>query len=69
SYGVPILAAAAITGLQGSGVEIAALLFVLGRLAFVVLYYTGVSFIRVPAFLVANISILYVAYLAFMQMM
>jgi uncharacterized MAPEG superfamily protein len=46
--GVPVLAAAAISGLQGSGVETAALLFVVGRTAFAVLYYSGVTFIRVP---------------------
>lgn len=62
AYGVPILAAAAITGLQGNGVETAALLFVLGRLAFSILYYTGMPFVRVPAFLVANVSLIYICY-------
>lgn len=62
AYGVPILAAAAVTGLQFSGAETAALLFVVGRAAFAVLYYSGVSFIRVPAFLLGTLSIFYIAY-------
>lgn len=61
SYGVPILAAAAFAGLTG-GVETAAMLFVAGRTAFVLLYYTGITFVRVPAFLVSSLSILYILY-------
>lgn len=60
-YGVPVLAAAAITGLQGPWVELAALIFILGRIAFVLLYYTGISFIRIPAFLAGTLSTLYLA--------
>ena len=62
AYGVPVLAAAAVSGLQSPGVEIAALIFVVGRAAFAVLYYTGITFIRVPAFLMGTLSILYIAY-------
>jgi uncharacterized MAPEG superfamily protein len=62
AYGIPVLAAAAVSGLQGGGVETAALLFVSGRAAFALLYYTGITFIRVPAFLVSNVSILYIVY-------
>jgi len=62
AYAVPVLAAAAIYGLQGDGVETAALLFVIGRAAFALLYYSGISFIRVPAFLVSNLSIIYIIY-------
>jgi uncharacterized MAPEG superfamily protein len=62
AYGVPVLGAAAIAGLQGSGPEMAALLFVAGRAAFALLYYTGIPFLRVPAFLVANLSVLYIVY-------
>jgi len=61
-YGVPILTAAAVLDLQGTGVHIAAMLFVIGRGAFVLLYYTGVPFIRVPAFLMATLSIFYITY-------
>ena len=65
AYGVPVLAAAAITGLEGSGAQTAALIFVIGRVAFAVLYYSGVPFIRVPAFLMGTLSTLYIAYAIF----
>ena len=58
----PFWPAAAISGLQGSGAEMAAMLFVAGRAVFALLYYTGISFIRVPAFLVGTLSILYIVY-------
>jgi len=64
SYGVPILAAAAFAGLTG-GAEIAGALFVAGRAAFVLLYYTGITFIRVPAFVVSTLSVAYIAYALF----
>jgi len=67
AYGVPVLAAAAVTGLQGNGVELAALIFVLGRAAFAVLYYSGITFIRVPAFVMGTFSTLYIAYALFMS--
>lgn len=62
AYGVPVLAAAAVTGLEGSGAQTAALTFIIGRTVFAVLYYSGISFVRVPAFLMGTLSILYIAY-------
>ena len=62
AYGIPILSAAAISGLEFSGAETAALLFVVARAAFAILYYSGVHFIRVPAFLLGTLSIFYIAY-------
>ncbi len=62
AYGVPILTAAAISGLQSGNAELATHLFVLGRAAFVILYYTGIPFARVPAFAIATLSIVYIAY-------
>ncbi|MEH6545921.1 MAG: MAPEG family protein [Sneathiella sp.] len=62
AYVVPVLAAGAVIGLQGNGVELAALLLVIGRAAFAVLYYTGIPFIRVPAFLMCTLSTLYLIY-------
>lgn len=62
AYGVPVLAAAAVAGLQGTGPEMAALIFVAGRTAFALLYYSGVTFIRVPAFLMGTLSTFYIAY-------
>jgi len=55
------LAAAAIVGLKSSGAEIAALIFIIGRAAFAVPYYTGIPLIRVPAFLMGALSILFIA--------
>lgn len=60
SYAVPILGAAAISGLESSSAELAAHLFILGRLAYSVLYYSGLPFVRVLGFLVANLSLLYI---------
>ncbi|MEH6402921.1 MAG: MAPEG family protein [Sneathiella sp.] len=67
AYGVPVLAAAAVFGLQGNGTEIAALLFVLGRAIFAILYYSGIPFIRVPAFLMGTLSTLYISYFLLMS--
>lgn len=69
SYGVPVLAAGALTGLQGSGPELAALLFIVGRAAFAVLYYTGIPFVRVPAFGMSTLSTLYIVYAVFTNAM
>ena len=65
SYGVPVLVAGALAGLQGPGVELAALFFVVGRAAFAVLYLTGIPFVRVPAFVMGTLSTLYIAYAVF----
>ena len=62
AYIVPILAAAALTGLSGSGVELAALLIVSGRALFVALYYTGIPFIRIVGFAGGSMGSLYLAY-------
>ncbi len=62
AYIVPILAAAAIVDLQGADVQMAAMLAVVGRVAFAVLYYTGVPFVRVPAFVMGTLSVFYIAF-------
>lgn len=61
-YIVPVLAAGALMGVQGQGVETATLLIILGRAAFALLYYSGIPFARVPAFGLATFSTLYIAY-------
>jgi uncharacterized MAPEG superfamily protein len=61
-YIVPVLAAGAVMGVQGQGVETAALLIVLARAAFALLYYSGIPFARVPAFALGTVSTLYIAY-------
>lgn len=65
AYGVPVLAAAAMTGLESGSAQTAALIFVIGRAAFAVLYYSGIAFVRVPAFVMGSFSSLYIAYALF----
>jgi uncharacterized MAPEG superfamily protein len=62
SYAVPVLAAAAVMGLQSPGAQTAAMLLVIGRVAFAILYYSGIPFIRVPAFALGTVSTLYIAF-------
>ena len=49
SYIVPVLGAAAALGLDHSGAEIAAGVIIAARALFGPLYYTGIPFIRIPA--------------------
>lgn len=62
AYVVPILGGAALMGLNTPGVQIAALLVVLGRAAFCVLYYTGIPFLRIIGFGTVSLSLLYILY-------
>lgn len=62
AYVVPILGGAALMGLSSPGVQMAALLVVLGRAAFCLLYYTGIPFIRILGFLTVSLSLLYILY-------
>lgn len=62
TYLAPALIAAALLGVNSGGVQIAALLIVLGRAGFVLSYYTGISFVRVPFFGAASVSALYIYY-------
>lgn len=64
AYIVPALASAQFSGLQGSNVALAAALIVVGRVAYVALYYSGIPFIRVPAFTLATLSSMYLLALA-----
>lgn len=61
AYIVPVLAGAAILGLSGTGVAIASLLIILGRVAFAVLYFTGLPFLRVLGFSTTSLSTFYLA--------
>lgn len=61
AYIVPVLAAAAVMGVDHAGAELAALLVILGRAAFGPLYWTGIPFIRIPAWGMAWISTAYIA--------
>jgi uncharacterized MAPEG superfamily protein len=66
AYVVPALAAGALSGLQGYGPELAALLIIVGRALFPPLYWTGIPFIRVPAFSLAALSSAYILIIALM---
>lgn len=61
AYIVPTLVGAHLAGLSGAYVELAALLIIAGRAAYALLYYTGIPFIRIPAFSLASLSTLYLA--------
>ena len=60
AYAVPVLGVAAISGLEHGGAQIAALIFIIGRVLFAPLYYTGIPFIRLPAWGAGWISIAYI---------
>jgi uncharacterized MAPEG superfamily protein len=66
-YIVPVLAAGALSGVQAPGLATATLLVVIGRTAFAALYYTGVSFVRVPAFVLGTFPTLYIAIVLLMS--
>ena len=61
AYIVPVLAAAALVGLDSPDILLACAIIVVGRAAYVPLYYTGVTFIRILAFTPASLGSLYVA--------
>lgn len=66
-YIVPALAAAHLAGLHGFGPELAALLIVAGRAAYALLYYTGIPFIRLPAFALGTMPSIYLLILALLE--
>ena len=63
AYVVPLFAAGAVSGLQGPYIALATLLVVVGRALFVLLYYTGIPFARVPGFSLAAMGSMYLAYM------
>ncbi|WP_049833583.1 MAPEG family protein [Octadecabacter temperatus] len=60
-YIVPLIAAVQLLGLTGNGISLALALIIFGRMAFVALYYTGIPFIRVPAFVCGTVPSIYLA--------
>ncbi len=62
AYIVPVLAAAALTGLESSSAETAALILVIGRAIYGPLYYLGVANLRLVGFGMATLSLLYILY-------
>ncbi len=59
AYIVPVLAGAAFLGVTGEGPALAAAIIVFGRAAFVLLYYTGIPFIRILGFTCGSLGSLY----------
>ena len=68
SYIVPILAAAALLGVEGNAAEVTASVIVGGRAAFILLYYTGIPFIRILGFMGGSFGSLFMAYLIFQSL-
>jgi uncharacterized MAPEG superfamily protein len=66
AYAVPALLAVQFATPDHPHVALTASILVLGRALFIPLYWSGVSFIRVPAFLLGTLSSLYLIYLAMM---
>ena len=60
---IPVLGAAAISGLESSAALTAGIIYVLMRVAFVALYYAGVPMIRGAVWTVGNLSLLYIVYI------
>ena len=60
SYTAPVLAAAALSGLDHSGAEIAALVMVVGRAIYGPLYYAGIPYARLVGFGMGTVSTLYI---------
>lgn len=63
AYSVPIFAVAAITGLESSGAETAALIYVIGRAIYAPLYYTGIPYARLVGFGMGSLSMIYILYM------
>ena len=61
AYVVPVLAAAAVVGLGGADISLAALIVVAGRAWFVLTYYIGLPFLRIPGFSATALATLYIA--------
>ena len=63
AYIVPVLVAASFLRLENSSAEIAALILILGRVVFAVLYYSGIPFARVLGFGMGTFSTLFIGYM------
>ena len=65
AYIVPILGAAVFFDLDTSAAQITAAVIVFGRIAFILLYYTGIPFVRILGFMGGSFGSLYMAYLLY----
>ncbi len=62
AYSVPIFATAALTGLESSGAETAALIYVIGRAIYGPLYYYGKANLRLVGFGMGSLSMIYILF-------
>ena len=62
AYSVPILGAAALTGLESSGAQTAALIYVIGRAIYGPLYYIGRYNLRLVGFGLGSLSMIYILF-------
>jgi uncharacterized MAPEG superfamily protein len=62
AYSVPVLAAAAFSGLEHSGAQTAALIYVVGRAIYGPLYYWGVANLRLVGFGLGSLSMIYILF-------
>lgn len=69
AYIVPVLIAAEVSGITFPSLEMAVGLILAGRAAYALLYYTGIPFVRIPAFSLASLSTAYVAVLTIMHIL
>ncbi|WP_299164733.1 MAPEG family protein [uncultured Tateyamaria sp.] len=63
AYIVPLLIAGQMTGLTGTTAEWVTLIIIAGRAAFMVLYYTGIPFLRILGFVGGSMGSMVLAYL------
>jgi len=63
AYIVPLLVAGHMTGLAGATAELVTLIIIAGRAAFMLLYYTGIPFLRVFGFVGGSMGSMVLAYL------
>ena len=63
AYIVPLLVAGHLTGLAGPTAELVTLIIIAGRAAFMLLYYTGIPFLRVIGFVGGSMGSMVLAYL------
>ena len=62
AYSVPVFATAALTGLESSGAETAALIYVIGRAIYGPLYYLGNAGLRLVGFGMGSLSMIYILF-------
>lgn len=67
TYMGSVLAAALFMGVDSDAVQFAALVMVIGRAGFILTYFTGVHFVRVPFFVMGAVSTAFIAISAIIE--